>query len=229
MARKLRHAPGGIAYHVMNRTWGPIELFQDADDYAAFERVLAEARRREGMRLCAYALMPNHFHLVLYPRLDGQLSRFMQWLTMTHTQRWHAHRQDVGRGHLYQSRYRSFPIQADDHFLAACRYVERNALRAGLARRAEDWPWASLAMRVNKLAKGQLSLDEWPVAAPRDWVATVNRAENAKELEALRRSAWRGQPYGAEPWVRRTAARLGLESTLRAVGRPEKGEKEGRK
>ena len=102
MARKPRNAPGGLAYHVMNRTWGKIDLFEDAGDYEAFERVLAEAVERETtMRVCAYCLMPNHFHLVLWPSADGQLSRFMQWLSMTHTQRWHAHRQSAGCGHLY--------------------------------------------------------------------------------------------------------------------------------
>jgi putative transposase len=109
MARKPRNAPGGLAYHVMNRTWGKIDLFEDAGDYEAFERVLAEAVERETtMRVCAYCLMPNHFHLVLWPSADGQLSRFMQWLSMTHTQRWHAHRHSAGRGHLYQSRFKSF-------------------------------------------------------------------------------------------------------------------------
>src|SRR6185312_10489513 len=149
MARKPRHAPGGIAYHVMNRTWGAIDLFADAGDYEAFERVLAEAAAREpSMRVCAYCLMPNHFHLVLWPARDGQLSQFMQWLSMTHAQRWHAHRRTGGRGHLYQSRFRSFPIQRDEHFLSVCRYVERNPLRANLVDRAEDWRWGSLWART---------------------------------------------------------------------------------
>src|SRR5205814_6203726 len=135
-------------YHVMNRTWGKIELFEDETDYAAFERVLAEAIGRvRGMRVCAYCLMPNHFHLVLWPSRDGQLSRFMQWLTMTHTQRWHAHRRSAGRGHLYQSRFKSFPIEQDHHFLSVCRYVERNPLRARLVRAAGNWRWSSLAAR----------------------------------------------------------------------------------
>jgi putative transposase len=127
MARKPRFSPGGLAYHVMNRTWPGVELFEDDGDYQAFEKVLTEAVDLHcGIRLCAYCLMPNHFHLVLWPRTDGQLSRFMQWLGMTHAARWHAHRHTGGRGHLYQSRFRSFPIQQDHHFLSVCRYVERN-------------------------------------------------------------------------------------------------------
>jgi putative transposase len=224
MARKPRHAPGGIAYHVMNRTWGKIELFEDAGDYEAFERVLVEAAGREpSVRVCAYCLMPNHFHLVLWPKGDGQLSRFMQWLSMTHAQRWHAHRHSGGRGHLYQSRFKSFPVQRDEHFLSVCRYVERNPLRANLVSRAEDWRWGSLWARTGEPpAPTRAILAEWPVQRPRDWAEWVNRPQDEKELAALRLSRDRGRPYGTDRWAAATAAKLGIQSALRPTGRPRK-------
>lgn len=225
MARRPRTVLGGLAYHVMNRVAGKQDLFEDAGDYEAFERVLAEAREREKMRVCAYTLMPNHFHMVLWPRGDGDLSRFMQWLTMTHTQRWHAHRHSAGHGHLYQSRFKSFPIQKDEHFLTVCRYVERNALRARLVERAEDWAWCSLACRVKKLTKAATLLDGGPVDRPRNWRQIVNQPQDEKDLEWLRRCVRRGQPYGHKTWITRTAAKLGLNSTLRPVGRPKKTKK----
>src|SRR5262249_41443245 len=117
---------------------GRFAIFQKQGDYTAFERILAEALEHvPGMRLVGYCLMPNHWHLVLWPRRDGELSDFAHWLTLTHTQRWRAHRHHVGLGHLYQGRFKSFPICQDEHFLHVCRYVERNAARAGLVRRAE--------------------------------------------------------------------------------------------
>ena len=137
-------AEGGLVYHALNRANARQTIFDDDGDYEAFERVLAEAVDRHVMRLLAYCVMPNHFHLVLWPRADGDLSRFMRWLTLTHTQRWHAHHHTAGTGHLYQGRFRSFPVQDDGHLLTLCRYVERNALRAGLVGRAEDWRWGSL-------------------------------------------------------------------------------------
>ena len=224
MARKPRHAPGGIAYHVMNRASGEMELFEDDADYEAFERVLAEAAERDrSVRVCAYCLMPNHFHLVLWPKADGTLSRFVQWLSMTHAQRWHAHRRTGGRGHLYQSRFKSFPIQQDEHFLSVCRYVERNPLRAGKVKRAQDWRWCSLwARSAGRKAAMHGLLADWPVERPRDWPARVNRAEDAKELAALRLARDRGRPYGDERWSARTAARLGIASALRPIGRPRK-------
>ena len=229
MPRKLRFSPGGIVYHVMNRTWGGIELFEDAADYEAFEGVLAEAAEREPtMRICAYCLMPDHFHLVLWPKRNGQLSRFMQWLSVTHVQRWHAHHRTSGRGHLYQSRFRSFPVQQDEHFLSVCRYVERNGLRAKRVRKAENWRWSSLWVRENAAGPMEGMLADWPVRMPRNWVARVNRPEDEMELLALRTSRERGRPYGEADWTAATAVRLGIESSLRPVGRPrKKGESDG--
>jgi putative transposase len=223
MARKPRFSPGGLAYHVMNRTWQGVELFEDDADYQAFEKVLAEAvDRHRGIRLCAYCLMPNHFHLVVWPKADGQLSRFMQWLSMTHAARWHAHRQTGGRGHLYQSRFRSFPIQQDDHFLGVCRYVERNALRANLVSKAQDWRWSSLWTRPDRRSTIGMMLSPWPVAMPARWTTWVNQVQTEAELAALRRSRDRGQPYGEARWTERTAKALGTESSLRSPGRPKK-------
>jgi len=217
MARKPRVSPGGLAYHVMNRTWPGVDLFEDDADYQAFEKVLAEAvDRHRGIRLCAYCLMPNHFHLVVWPKADGQLSGFMQWLSMTHAARWHAHRHTGGRGHLYQSRFRSFPIQQDDHFLSVCRYVERNALRANLVSKAQDWRWSSLSTRSDRRSTIGMLLSSWPVEMPTRWTNWVNQAQTEAELAALRRA----QPYWDIRWTERTAKALGIESSLRSPGRP---------
>lgn len=131
MPRVARQAPGGTVFHVLNRGVGRLRLFENDDDFAAFERVLEQTLEVRPMRVCAYCVMPTHWHLVLWPRDDGDLARFMQWLTITHVRRWVEHRHEVGMGHVYQGRYKSFPVQGDGHFLAVARYVERNALRAG--------------------------------------------------------------------------------------------------
>jgi putative transposase len=144
MNRPPRIAEGGIVYHALNRAVARRAIFEDHGDYAAFERVLAEALGRDRMLLLAYCIMPNHFRLVLWPREDGDLPRFMRWLTMTHTQRWHAHRRTAETGQLYQGRYKPFPVDSDEHLWTVCRYVERNPVRAALVARAEDWRWGSL-------------------------------------------------------------------------------------
>jgi putative transposase len=165
---------------------------------------------------------------VLWPKTDGQLSRFMQWLTMTHAARRHAHRHSVGRGHLYQGRFRSFPIQQDGHFLSVCRYVERNALRANLVAKAQDWRWNSLWARGDRSSSVAPMLTAWPVERPGRWTTLVNRAETEEELAALRRAIDRGRPYGDDRWSQRTARALGTESSLRPIGRPPKSGSPGK-
>jgi putative transposase len=223
MGRPNRLALGGYVYHVLNRANGRMPIFQKDGDYAAFDRILGQALEHvPGMRLLAYCLMPNHWHLVLWPRQDGELSDFGHWLTLTHTQRWHAHYHNVGTGHLYQGRFKSFPIAEDEHFLHVCRYVERNALRAGLVHRAEEWRWCSLWQRQQKQDSEKSLLSGWPVREPADWLNQVNRPQSQAELAAVRRSVQRGQPYGEEGWCQRAAQRLGLQSTFRPRGRPPK-------
>src|SRR5207244_13477143 len=144
MGRPHRAALGGYVYHVLNRANARMTIFDGPADYEAFEKVLLQAVERTQTRLLAYCVMPNHWHLVVWPRHDGELSRFVGWLTLTHTQRWHAHRRSIGSGHVYQGRFKSFPVQEDEHFYSVARYVERNALRANLTGRAEQSRWARL-------------------------------------------------------------------------------------
>jgi putative transposase len=222
MPRRPRTATGGYAYHVLNRAVARAAIFQKHGDYDAFERVLRQAKNTVPTRLLAYCLMPNHFHLVLWPDQDGELSEFLHWLALTHTMRWHAHYHSSGTGPLYQGRFKSFPVQEDEHLITVCRYVERNPLRAKLVTRAEAWPWSSLARRVQE--RGLELLDDWPMPIPAGSLQRVNGVETAAELSALRRSVQRGSPFGSESWQQETALRLGLQSTLKPLGRPRKSQ-----
>lgn len=220
MGRPHRAAQGGYVYHALNRANGRMTIFRDDGDYAAFEEVLLQAVEKSKTRLLSYCLMPNHWHLLVWPRKDGELSRFLGWLTLTHTQRWHANRQSAGSGHLYQGRFKSFPIQEDEHFYTAARYVERNALRANLARRAEQWRWGSLFRWLRNSTEDRELLSSWPIPRKAGWTDHVNAPQSDDELAAIRHSIQRGSPLGEADWSKRTVERLGLESTLRARGRP---------
>ena len=220
MGRAKRAEDGGAVFHVLNRANARATIFQTPEDYAAFERVLQEAVERTGMRVLGYCVMPNHWHLVVWPRQDGDLSKFMGWLTLTHTQRWHASHGTVGTGHLYQGRFKSFPVQEDEHFLTVCRYVERNALRANLVSLAEDWRYGSLSHRLQKDEFAQAVLSDWPVPVPRQWRSHVNQPQTESEVAAIRRSVNRGTPLGSPAWTERTVKQMGLEVTTRPRGRP---------
>jgi putative transposase len=218
--RRPRFASGGYVYHVLNRGIGRARIFEKAEDYAAFLRVLREAHAWLPVRLLAYCLMPNHWHLVAWPHKDGELSEWMRWLTVTHTQRWHAHYRSAGTGPVYQGRFKSLPVQEDDHLLTLLRYVERNPLRAGLVSRAEAWRWSSLGQVEGEEENPVLA--SWPVSRPRGWTKHVNETQTEAEMQAIRECVIRGRPLGDESWTQKTARRLGLESTLRPRGRPVK-------
>ena len=214
MPRTARASVGGLCYHVINRGNGRAEVFRKPEDYAAFLQLLRLAMARVPMRILGYCLMGNHFHLALWPRHDGELSTFMQWLLTAHVRRYHGHYHSSG--HVWQGRFKAFPIQQDAHLLTVLRYIERNPLRAGLVARAEDWLWSSVRARGGELGLVTPS----PVPLPKDWVAWVNAPMTDAEVAALRHSVNRGTPFGEEGWARRTAKRLGLEASLRPRGRP---------
>jgi len=222
MARKRRVALGGFVYHVLNRANDHATLFSSRRDYQAFERILAQGIQRFGMRLLTYCLMPTHWHLLLWPREDGQLSEFTGWISMTHAQRRHAHRQTIGSGHLYQGRFKSFPIQEDGHFITVARYVERNPVRKNLVSRAEEWPWSGLWVREHHASKVPLHHD-WPVPRPTPWIPFVNQPQTPAEENAIRNAIHRGIPYGESQWIQQTAKTLGIPLSSRPRGRPKKG------
>lgn len=237
MPRTSRSVRDGAYYHVLNRGNGRQTIFHKAADYAAFVRVLAEGLERYPVDLLAWCLMPNHWHLVLSPRKAEALGRYMGWVGVTHVRRHHEHYHTRGGGHLYQGRFKSFPVQDNLHFQTVCRYVEANPKRAGLTDRAEDWLWSSLhpspppaAMKaMRKTTPDETDptwprLGAWPVSRPADWLALVNRAIPQSEQERLRLSIARGRPFGDEKWVAETVEEQGLIHTVRERGRPRKAE-----
>ena len=209
-----------MVFHVLNRGVGLQRLFSRPSDYEAFEDVVEETLEKIPLRICSYCLMPNHWHFVLWPEHDGDLAAFMQRLTVTHVTRWQKHRNRIGEGHVYQGRFKSFPVEEDEYFYQLVRYVERNALRANLVQHAEEWKWSSLWRRERGTLEQQKSLAAWPLPCPRGWLKYVNDPETEEELNAVRRCVKRGQPFGSDRWIEETAKQLHLESTLRSPERP---------
>lgn len=223
MGRAPRPLAGNVIYHVINRANGRMTLFRKDADYQAFEQILAQAVERYSMRLFAYCIMPNHWHLILYPHEGKDLSNFMQWLTLTHTRRWHAHYHTNGYGHAYQGRFKSFPVEMDNYFMQLCRYVERNPLRAKLVSKAEDWQWSSLWRRVYGTSDQQALLSPWPITPDNNYLQLVNKEEPEDELKVIRNSVNRGAPYGSSTWLADVVSKFRLGSTLKPRGRPKKG------
>jgi len=184
-----------MVFHVLNRGVGRMRLFNKDRDYEAFEEIIERTLETRPMRICGYCIMPNHWHFVLWPESDGDLGAFLQKLTVTHVRNWQEHRRKVGEEHVYQGRYKSFPIETDDSFYQVMRYVERNALRADLVEQAEHWRWSSLWHCVNRTQQARSVLGAWPLSRPRTWTDLVNKPQTQAEVDAIQSSVLRGQPY----------------------------------
>lgn len=214
MPRPRRFCPANNVFHVLNRGCHGRRLFETSADYRGFRALLSKGAERVGMRVCGFGVMPNHWHIVLWPEKDGAVSAFIHWVCTAHF----AMRVRLGRqeaGHLYQGRFHSFSVQDETYYYNAMRYVEANALRAGLVQRAEDWEWSSAFERRH----GSELLVPGPLPLPPNWTELVNQAFNPDELATLRASVRSGRPYGDARWVEQTCRALGLEQTLHGVGR----------
>ena len=220
MPRIARASVGGVCSHVINRGNGRRQVFFEDGDYEAFLKAIAHACALVPMPVLAYCLMPNHFHFVLQPAADGDLSRWMHWLQNAHVRRYHKFHGTSG--HIWQGRFKSFPIEQDEHLLSVLRYAERNPLRARLVRKAENWRWSSAALWARTAADRPSWLRVGPAPRPQPWLDFVNAALTLSELESIRNCIARGAPYGSAAWVQATAKSHGLESTLRPRGRPAK-------
>ncbi len=210
MPRIPRGQQSGYAYHVINRGNGRTTVFHKAQDYEAFLSLLVEAKKQQDVKIFAFCLMPNHFHLVLEPAHQTALSQFMQWLLTTHVRRYHKHY--GSSGHIWQGRYKSFPIQRDEHLITVLSYVLQNPIRAGLSSTARDWMWSSLR-------RPQL-VDPCPVGEGNQWLDQLQEPLRAELVLSIRECLNRQRPFGEQDWQAEMAATFGLASTLRPRGRP---------
>jgi putative transposase len=218
MPRTARFIVADYCYHVLNRANKKARIFHSCEDYQQFLALIHLAQERVHVPILAACVKPNHFHQVMRPAREGDLARRMQWAFTTHVRWHHAKYQSTGR--LWQGRFNAFLIQQDHHLLTVMRYVERNALRAKLVERAEDWRWGSLAWR--SVGRPPVEVSESPVALPHYWRHLVNEPQTAAELEEIRTCVNRQRPFGERRWVEDQARALGIEQSLTPIGRPRK-------
>jgi putative transposase len=224
MARNRRKALGGYFYHVINRSNGRLSIFNKREDFLAFEKILGEAQDRVNMRICGYCIMGNHWHLLLYPYEDGDLSEFMRWLTVTHTMRYHYSHGTAGTGHLYQGRFKSFPVQADYHLIKVLRYIEANPLAAEFVDNASEYQWSSYDYHIGKKRDDrQFRLTDLPdMPSPQQWADIVHAGIPKADIDAINQSLKRSSPLGDPKWKSQTVRALDLQSTINNRGRPTK-------
>ena len=185
MPRPPRIIPDGIPQHVVNRGNQRATIFSDAADYLGFLAAMAKAAEQTTVRLMAYCLMPNHWHLVVWPVRGVEVSTYMQVVMNAHLRDLQQRHATSGTGHVYQGRFKNSAILTEPDFFNVCRYVESNAACAGLVQRAEQWEWSSLAR--SGPADGINILSPWPVARPANWLEEVNRPQTNRAVREIKK------------------------------------------
>ncbi|MGM0485589.1 MAG: transposase [Planctomycetota bacterium] len=214
MPRGQRICPEGTVFHVLNRGNQRQRLFYSQEDDEALVRVVKETLLIIPTRILAYCLMPNHWHVLLWPERDWELSDFMHQMTTTHVRRWHKAHPSNGGGHVYQGRFKSFSVESDEHFYTVRGYVERNPVRARFIEPAEYWTWSSAWARLHPDDRRALPLCNWPLRCPEDWPRHVNEPLTDEEIKTVRTSAERGSPHGQRDWVEETTKALDLDRVI---------------
>lgn len=213
MPRSARALADNYCYHLINRGNGRQQVFHKDGDYRAFIDVLLTERQKYGIKVLAWCLMPNHFHLLVKPDDATQLKKWIQWVMTTHVRRYHKHYGTSG--HLWQGRYKSFIVEDNEHLLTVVRYIEGNPVRAMLSPMAGQWPWSSHHLRG---ATEVWRPDPLPITLPEQWETFVDTPLTDAEIEKIRNSVNRQTPFGYEDWRDEMCAKLGLESTVRRKG-----------
>ncbi|MCD6317474.1 transposase [Candidatus Aerophobetes bacterium] len=218
MPRIARGLVDGFIYHILNRGNGRQEVFHRIQDYEGFIDLMKKVKSKHSIKIFAYCLMPNHFHMVVLPTQAKELGKLMQWLMTSYVRRYH--RNYGTSGHIWQGRYKSFIIQESAYLLTVLRYVEGNPVRAGLVNSAKEWLWSSHREIIGEEPRSLI--DKLPIELPQEWSKYVDEPLTDKELEKLHQSVNRQSPYGTPMWQMQVAKEVGLESTLRPWGRPRK-------
>ncbi|MBI3319914.1 MAG: transposase [Candidatus Omnitrophica bacterium] len=213
MARLARVVLAGFPHHVLQRGVRSMALFTTEADRVEYLRLLAAYTARSAVEVWAWCLMTNHVHLVLVPHRETALAHAIGEAHRRYT-RYVNFREGV-RGHLFQERFHSFPIQEDRHLLAVVRYVECNPVRARMVQRAVDHPWSSAQHHATGAPDRLVRTSPIRQLAP-DWAHVLQDAD--LPLKVIRRHVRTGRPWGTTDWVRGLEQRLGRPLLPRTGG-----------
>lgn len=207
MPRRRVAGTGGVVFHVMNRSAKQLPLFESPPDFQLFLGILGEVQQKRPMRLLHYCVMGNHFHLLVWPERDGDLTRYMRWITGVHGRRWRRSRGSTGKGAVYQGRYRWVGVQDAFHYDTCRRYVLQNPVRAGLCETPETWPWSS-ASTTRGIVRPTLSSCPWQE------LNALDSPLDGGTVESIRESLRASQNLGSPEWSHALAVNSWLTDVL---------------
>jgi len=205
-------------HHITQRGTNKTSIFSDDKDREYFLACLNDWAARTGTKIWAYCLMDNHFHLLLVPGQEQSLGKCLHGITFRYAQ---YYNQKYGRtGRLWQNRYFSCPVDKDEYLWAVVRYIERNPVRASMAKRAEDWEWSSARTHIKGKGSKIPKLSDWLEETERSEYRRFVNEEGSED--EIRRATSTGRPLGSMGFVERLEEKLGRRLRPQKAGRPKK-------
>ena len=228
MPRTGRAVLLGYPHHVVQRGHNRQVIFASQGDYRRYVGNLRELRDQFDVRVYAYCLMTNHVHLLLAPEKSTlDLGRMMKTLAARATR--HRNRLEGRTGTLWESRYKSSPVETDRYLLACCRYIELNPVRAGMVRNPASYPWSSFPQRMGEDEDNWIDCDPCYLALGnseetrrRLYGRFVDEAIPTDEWNFIRAAVQRGQLTGDNRFVTEIESITGRLIENRGPGRPKK-------
>ncbi|HEV2219458.1 MAG TPA: transposase [Casimicrobiaceae bacterium] len=222
MSRRPRFPLTDLPLHVVQRGNDRQQCFFEDRDYRIFLGALREAASRYGVLVHAYVLMTNHVHLLLTPGAVGAVARLMQSLGARYV--WHVNSTRQRTGTLWEGRYRACLVARDQHVLAACRYIDLNPVRAGLARHPSDYRWSSYGalsgLRNDPLVTRHPALVELGTPEGHAYVRWCAQANCDEELGRIRDATEHELAFGSDEFKAQIEAMTMRATTSRPRGRP---------
>jgi len=218
MARIARVVIPEMPHHIVQRGVRSMSVFFSDSDRRAYLDFLLESANRCGVSFWAWSLMTNHVHLIAVPKNRESLSRAIGEAHRRYT-RMVNFREGV-RGHLFQERYHSYPVQKDRHLAAACRYVELNPVKAGIVDAGEEYMWSSARFNMGKVRTDPLVRKRVLEEMFGPWRQVLKDGERESEGDHIELQLRTGRPYGGTRWIRSLEKRLGRDLTAKKGGWP---------
>ncbi|MEW6536710.1 MAG: transposase [Candidatus Auribacterota bacterium] len=222
MARIPRIIIPDYPHHIVQRGNNRQAIFEDDQDRQEYLALVQRYKQDTECKVLSYCLMDNHVHLLIIPLKAESLSKFMQKVALKYTQ--YANDKYKRSGRLWECRFFSSPVETDTYLLAVCRYIERNAVRAGVVGQPEHYEWGSAKYRVS--GKNPEFLDDiFPEYANREeYLEFLKLPPNSGQYEMISRSTSRGYPIGSMRFYEKVMKLTKRDLTKRPVGRPKKSD-----
>lgn len=229
MPRKGRVVLPNYPHHVVQRGHNRQVVFATDADFQHYIDDLRELKEACGVKVYGYCLMTNHVHLLLAPgEAVAELGQLMKALAARMTR----YRNCLERrsGTLWESRYKSSPVQTDAYLLACLGYIELNPVRAKMVTAPEDYAWSSYRMRQGQTDQNWLDYDPYYLSLARTasqrqirYARFVQDAIPAGEWDLIREALQRGQLTGSKHFVDEVERIIGRRIEHRRPGRPARG------